>query len=235
MKRRIVPISLITLVLGLIMVLPVAAHQPFFEEEDIVFNDPWAIADPSVSTVVYATLESTADVDYFVFQAQAGETIQLGITIPQIEGQDDFAPTMALLGPGLPVAELPARVERVDGGAVVFPPDPGPASTFFEPFSRTSYWDRQEARIRVVEGGRYMAAVWHSEGQTGRYAFVVGYKEQLGGDLLGMRTKLGSYWTPFIPAQTTDDNAARSSGQAAQSHEHAKKQGCQSWLRMGTE
>jgi len=32
--------------------------------------------------------------------------------IPQIEGQDDFIPTMALLGPGLADTELPSRMKR---------------------------------------------------------------------------------------------------------------------------
>ena len=80
---------------------PASAHRPYFEEEDIAAAEPWQIDDPTISTVVYATLESAADVDYFAFDGRQGERILLEITIPQIEGQENFAPMMALLGPGL--------------------------------------------------------------------------------------------------------------------------------------
>lgn len=61
---------------------PALAHQPFFEEEDIEADNPWVIADPTVSTAVYATLESPTDVDYFSFEGGAGQSILLQITIP---------------------------------------------------------------------------------------------------------------------------------------------------------
>jgi hypothetical protein len=204
MKRPIFFLLSVIILVTFIAVLPAAAHQPFFEEEDIEFNAPWVIEDPRISTVVYATLESQRDVDYFAFEGKAGQVIQLGMVIPQIEGQDDFAPIMALLGPGLADADLPARVQRPGGGALVFAPEPGPASTFYEPFSGTSYWERQEVRISLQESGRYMVAVWHPDGRPGRYAFVIGDKERLGGDLLGLISKMRRYWTPVAAPAASD-------------------------------
>jgi hypothetical protein len=172
------------------------AHQPFFEEEDIKADNPWQIEDPTVSTAIYATLDSPADVDYFTFRGEANQSILLQMTIPQIEGQEQFAPVMALMGPALPATDLPAMVERpLSGGAVLLPPLSGPATTFFEPFSKTSYWERQEERVTLPEDGSYLVAVWHQEGQVGRYVFVVGDKEQLGGDLT-FPLKMRNYWTP---------------------------------------
>jgi hypothetical protein len=175
---------------------PALAHQPFFEEEDIAPDSPWEIHDPTVSTAVYATLESSTDIDYFTFEGEAGQSILLQMTIPQIEGQEEFAPTMALMGPGLPAVELPSQVETpADQGAVLLSPPPGPATTFFEPFSRTSYWERQESRVTLPANARYVVAVWHDSGEVGRYVFVVGDKEELGGDLT-FPIKMRSYWTP---------------------------------------
>jgi len=174
----------------------VLAHQPYFEEEDIEADNPWVIADPTVSTAVYATMESPTDVDYFAFEGRVGQSILLQITIPQIEGQEEFAPTMALMGPGLPVSEVHEGVVLPsDAGALLLPPPAGPAATFFEPFSRTSYWERQEQRVRLSADGEYVVAVWHEGGEVGRYVFVVGDKEQLGGDLT-FPIKMSSYWTP---------------------------------------
>lgn len=187
---------MLSLILTVVVAAPALAHRPYFEEEDIGPDAPWQVDDPTISTAIYATLESATDVDYFTFEGQAGQVILLALTIPQIEGQADFAPTLALMGPGLPEADLPGRVIRPDeAGVLEIAPPPGPAPTFFEPFSRTSYWDRQEEHVTLPADGRYVVAVWHPEGQIGRYVFVVGDKERLGGDPAFL-FKMRDYWTP---------------------------------------
>ncbi|HSN75558.1 MAG TPA: hypothetical protein VL334_10825 [Anaerolineae bacterium] len=207
--RRYLPIALsLALIVALLAVAPASAHRPYFEEEDILAARPWQINDPTISTVIYATLQSAGDVDYFAFDGRQGDRILLEITIPQIEGQEDFAPTMALLGPGLASAALPARVERPAdmSGLLLLAPPSGPAATFFEPFSRTSYWERQSQRVTLPADGRYVVAVWHPTGEAGRYGFVIGDKERPGGDLSFMR-KLRSYWTPVQLVSATPDAA----------------------------
>lgn len=201
MRRYSLLLALIlTIILATAVASPALAHQPYFEEEDIGSDAPWPINDPTISTALYATLESRTDVDYFTFEGRAGQTILLAMTIPQIEGQADFAPTMALLGPGLPATDLPYRVARSgDTGGLLLPPTSGPAPTFFEPFSRTSYWERQEERVTLPADGRYVVAVWHDTGQVGRYVFVIGDKERLGGDL-AFPFKMKKYWTPVTSA-----------------------------------
>ena len=94
-----------------------AAHQPYFEDDDWTAAAPHKVEDPTVSTALYATLDSRQDVDYVTFTGQAGQRVLVGLTIPQIEGQAEFAPALALLGPGLPAIELPAGIEA--------PPDVG--------------------------------------------------------------------------------------------------------------
>jgi hypothetical protein len=193
---RVTFVLLLAAVLVSIGAVPVWAHRPYFEERDIAPDAPWQVDDPSISTALYATLESPQDVDYYTFQGQAGQTILIALTIPQVEGQDLYAPTMALMGPDLPEADLPRQVVRPEGsGALVFAPAPGPAPTFFEPFSRTSYWDRQQERVSLPADGPYTVAVWHPEGELGRYVFVVGDRELPGGDPT-FPLKMRTYWTP---------------------------------------
>lgn len=198
-------IKLLPLILGVLLVgmfvSSALAHQPYFEERDIEAENPWEIDDPTISTALYATLDSRGDVDYFSFEGLAREVILLQLTIPQIEGQENFAPTMALMGPGLPDANLPEEVAVPQAaGALVIEPPPGPAPTFYEPFSRTSYWERQEQRVTLPADGRYVVAVWHPDGEVGRYTFVIGEKERLGGDL-AFPFKMRSYWTQVeVPA-----------------------------------
>lgn len=197
--RRFAPTGLtLTLLLLFATALPASAHRPYFEDKDIVAAAPWQVDDPTISTVVYATLESQRDVDYYAFDGKKGQRILMEITIPQIEGQDDFAPTLALMGPGLAAATLPGRVERpTKAGAQVIAPPTGPADSFYEPFSRTSYWERQSQRVTLPANGRYVVAVWHSQGELGRYGFVIGDKERPGGELFGLGKKLKAYWTPI--------------------------------------
>ncbi|MFN2292083.1 MAG: hypothetical protein ACK2UC_12900 [Anaerolineae bacterium] len=216
-------ISLVALLLVLVLVAssfaaPAAqAHRPYFEKDDIQASDPWLVDDPTISTALYATLDRLEDVDYFAFEGTEGDAILLALTIPQIEGQADFAPTMALLGPGLASADLPARVGLPAGaGAFLLEPPAGEATTFYEPFSRTSYWERQEQRVSLPASGRYVVAVWHSEGQVGRYTFVIGDKERLGGDL-AFPFRMRTYWTPVeapvTPTPVTTSPPATSCGQ----------------------
>ena len=49
---------------------------------------------PSISVAFYGTLAPAHDIDYFNFDAQAGQQVLLSLTIPQIEGQQDFAPLL---------------------------------------------------------------------------------------------------------------------------------------------
>ncbi len=197
-RRRRAVALLLAAGLAVLFAAPVLAHQPFFEEEDIPPDRPWAIADPTVSTAVYATLESPADVDVFAFEGRAGQGVLLSIVVPQIPGQESFAPMIALIGPGLPAAggAIPAVVPVAPGeGVEVIPPPEGAPSTFFEPFTRTSYWERQERRVPLPADGRYRVAVWHPLGAVGRYVFVTGDAERPGGDPAFM-AKLRAYWTP---------------------------------------
>ena len=201
MKMRIA----LTLALTLtgIAVVPALAHRPYFEEQDIESDAPWSVDDPTISTALYATLESADDVDYYTFDGKRGQEILLELTIPQIEGQDEFAPSMALMGPGLSAGDLPGRViQPEETGSLLIPPPPGAAPTFFEPFSRTSYWERQEQRITLPSDGRYVVAVWHPDGQVGRYTFVIGDKERLGGDP-AFPIKMRRYWTPVSASTPT--------------------------------
>jgi hypothetical protein len=193
---RTLPLLVVVALWLTIGTLPALAHRPYFEEQDISVDAPWQVDDPTISTAIYATLESPQDVDYFTFQGRAKERVLVALTIPQIEGQDEFAPTMALIGPGLPETELPSQVAGAQGtGALVLEPAPGPAPTFFEPFSRTSYWDRQEEKVALPADGLYTVAVWHPQGEVGRYVFVVGDRELPGGDL-AFPLKMRAYWTP---------------------------------------
>ncbi len=76
-----------------------SAHQPYFEDSDFTAAKPGKVKEPTISTALYATLETRRDVDYVTFQGKKGQSILIGLTIPQLEGQAAFTPTLALIGP----------------------------------------------------------------------------------------------------------------------------------------
>ena len=180
----------------------VLAHQPFFEEPDTTASTPMRVRDPAISTALFSTLEQPDDVDFFTFAVSAGQTVEIGMTIPQIAGQEQFAPHIGVLAAGLEsggISELPeaARVlASSQTGALVI--EPTAATVFFEPFSRTAYWRRQREKVTFPLDGEVIVVVWHSQRSVGRYALVVGQREVRGGDSDFSR-KLKAFWTPVEP------------------------------------
>ena len=193
MKRASIAPIIVTALL--VLIVPALAHQPFFEEEDFTAGNPGHIKDPTISTAMYATLETPNDVDYYEFNGSQNQSVLLSITIPQITGQENFTPTMALIGPGLPPGDLPKQVIKPQDSGVLILPSPANATSFFEPFSRTSYWTRQEQYVKLPANGSYSVAVWDDKGQAGRYVFVIGDREIPGGDI-AFPLKMRNYWTP---------------------------------------
>jgi hypothetical protein len=175
--------------------VPASAHQPWFEDSDFTPRSPFSVRNPSVSTAVYATLADGEDVDYFEFEASEGDQVLLEITIPQIVGQEAFTPTMALIGEGLPDVRLPLRIAREKGSGGIILRSSGPATEFYEPFSRTRYWERQSERVTIPRDGTFRVAVWDELERAGRYTFVIGDREVPGGDWRFWR-KMRAFWTP---------------------------------------
>ncbi len=73
-------ISLIFVIAIIAFLIPVIAHQPFFENSELTASNPKHIEDPTISTAIYAALQTPNDVDYYTFNGTAGESILLSIT-----------------------------------------------------------------------------------------------------------------------------------------------------------
>ena len=183
----------------------VSAHQPFFEKPDTTSANVFEINDPTISTAIYASLDSIDDIDYFTFYGTKDSNILIGITIPDIEKNKGFAPYIALIGPNLPITgktpeSLLLEIETSKNGAVVLPPLTKP-TWFFEPYSRTSYWRQQRKSIALPSSSTYTVAVWSdsTSNQYGKYVLVIGDREIRGGDP-DFKVKLVNYWKPSTSA-----------------------------------
>ncbi len=85
MKRSSVPLTYFLCHASLLAVFApgsALAHQQFFEDPDTTAATPMVISVPEMSTALFSTLEKTGDVDFFSFTVSAGQTIEIGMTIP---------------------------------------------------------------------------------------------------------------------------------------------------------
>jgi hypothetical protein len=169
-----------------------SAHKPLFKAGDI--SSParaLAIPDPNVSWAIYASLDRPGEADFFSFHTQSGLALNAQITLPAIKSLEQFAPHLALLGAGLPPAspgQVPFAVPDHDGVQVINATQAGTADRFNEPFTQTTYWNRQTLKEPLRTAGTYYLVVFNlptDRLQTGKYVLAVGTIEQFGpGDLL---------------------------------------------------
>jgi uncharacterized surface protein with fasciclin (FAS1) repeats len=196
-----------------------SAHQPYCENTDLTAGNPWQVPDATISYAYFGNLYPEPDVDYFTFEASAGQSVLLSLSIPAIDGQEDFAPIMAVFGPGLDtdtLAELPERVTMPKGQGAMLVPLGDEPEYWFEPFGGRYYWNWENYFFDAPEDAAYTVALWHPEQELGRYSFVVGSEEIFGGDPECMAT-MDAYWTPLLAGE----NPYPDMEMPADAHSHA--------------
>jgi hypothetical protein len=194
-----------TLVVITLLALPlstVSAHRPGWGEDEGVTEIPNLRTSMAYYRELDAAgpggldsatdphdLDSAAQARYvhlYRFDGQAGQNLYGGINIPTIRGLEDYAVTVALVGPGLPAdgrAALPLAVPEEDWGALIFPSVV--SEDFYEPFTQTNYWGRQNINLPLPASGSYYLVVWNPQGLPGKYVLDTGRAEEFSaGDLL---------------------------------------------------
>jgi hypothetical protein len=200
----------LVLILGLLamfFVVPVAsAHRP----EEGVDAGSTLIPDPTTSFAYYRQLDNPVDVHTYTFEGQVDQFFHAGINIPQIRGLGEFRVTLALLGPGFPeissseqesaphshsdsgdehhehgesIASLPDGFALLGNNGIIIENQAG--EDFFEPFTQTRYWGRQQIDLNLPESGTYTLVIWNPDGESGKYVLDTGTEEVFGpADLL---------------------------------------------------
>ena len=115
-----IAISVITVIaISVISPQGAYAHQPYCEFADVTSNAPWQVPDSTISYAYFGNLYPAGDIDYFTFEAEEGQSVLVSMSIPAIDGQEDFAPVMVLSGPGVEgdvLQDLPANRRLPVGG-----------------------------------------------------------------------------------------------------------------------
>ena len=122
---------------------------------------------------------------WFRFTGKAGDRIWIQVGVPLLERFRGLPPRAAVVGPGLPFADLGFELPP-DHGAVVFETPRSPRA-FDEPFTGTSSWIRIEQEYTLPSSGTWYVVAF-SDGPAGgpdKLWMAVGTKERFGlGDLV---------------------------------------------------
>ncbi len=189
---------------ALLLMTPAAvlAHQPYCEFADATAADPWQVPNPAISYAYFGNVYPAWDIDYFTFDAAAGQSVLLSLSIPADDPDEEaiYKPQLAVFGPGLPddlPTELPDGLS-VPAGAGARLVDVGDEPRYFyEPFGRVHFWNYADDFFRAPQAGAYTVALWHPRQQIGRYTFVIGQREQFGGDMECFLA-YSAWWTPIL-------------------------------------
>jgi hypothetical protein len=167
--------------LALVSLIPISsasAHHPMWGDEDVTVID-----NLTTSFAFYRNLPADK-VHAYTFIGKQGQNLHAGINIPSVKGLEDYSVTMALFGPSLPEVDhdqIPAEHPE-DLGALIFPSET--SANFFESFTQTHYWGRQNIDMILPADGEYYLLIWQPEGMEGKYVFDSGRAEVFGfGDL----------------------------------------------------
>ena len=145
------------------------------------------IGDPGLSQVIYHPVTPATGQLWLTFNVFAGEEQYMQLGVPVLDRLDEYAPTLVLLGPGLPEIDTPLEVPEGLGG-VVFPTAGLTAEFFDEHFTGTQSWILLEQDYPLLEEGQYYVVAYHPEGLEGKLWVAVGRREEFGfKDLLTFR------------------------------------------------
>jgi len=175
------------------------------------FSTAKEIPNHKISWGIYEELSGSNDVHYYKFAADEGDRLYAQISIPKLEKFSTFVPSIAVVGGGLSAVELEGgysvREYAHDVGDLPFGIPPGmraivvdyngpiPSSEFYEPFTQTSYWERQEIVInRLPSVGTYYLVVFDKRlvQEEGKYTLAVGEIEDF--SLLDFFTIISPAW-----------------------------------------
>jgi hypothetical protein len=187
-------------------------HKPlkvFYSNND--FTTAKEIPDHRISWAIYEEISGSNDAHYYKFAADEGQRLYAQISIPKLEKLSTFAPSIALVGSDVTAGNLEGgysvREYAQDIGDLPFAIPPGmralvldydgpiPSSEFYEPFTQTSYWERQEIVINSLPSvGTYYLVVFDRRlvQDEGKYTLAVGEIEDF--SLLDFFTIIPSAW-----------------------------------------
>jgi hypothetical protein len=171
-----------TIVIIILVMGPVGAHETFSEEKDYSVEAPFSISDSIENAkAVYARLEPSTDIDVYTFNVTKPVHLHARAFVPLVPGLEQFLPSLAVVGPGLPAPgeKIPFPLPAGYGAVVIPNTPPGKKRpVFYEPFSGTEYYDAPAFDQKVSVTGTWYVYYWDPYGIGGDYVAILGFRER---------------------------------------------------------
>lgn len=176
------------LVFTLSLSINVYGHKPLDTSKSATRDNPILIKNHKISCVAYNKLTTEDDVDYYKLSSvKKGELIYASILVPRIDRLDTYEPVIGIIGPdlnvdwnGLNKEKIEGLLEIDDNEGVIIKKNDKKEKVFFEPFTQTSYWEKQEIDVLAPVDGVYYIAVFSIQNIADKYVLSVGKKEDWG-------------------------------------------------------
>ncbi len=142
------------------------------------------IPDPNISWAIYESING--NVKYYSFYGEQGEMFYASIVIPKLENLENFAPSMAFIGPESFLEIIDEfRIQKTNKSFPFSLPDgydahvfdyigDFPSNEFYEPFGQVTYWERQEISFDLPANAQYHLVVYDKNSISGKYALAIG-------------------------------------------------------------
>lgn len=156
------------------------AHRPDFGAGE--YAGPataYVIEDPGVSIVLYREVTCERPELWMRLDGLAGMELYVQLLVPAIAGLEDYRPSLAVVGPGLPRSRPGIDLPPGTGAAVFATASVEPV-VFDEPFTGTRDWILVEETLLLPATGTYYVVAWDPGGATGKLAVAVGTREEFG-------------------------------------------------------
>ncbi|ASS75382.1 hypothetical protein CIG75_10525 [Tumebacillus algifaecis] len=181
-RSHLILYALALLVAALFLPASVMAHKPIFVERNIGgYEQAYEIPSPSVSYATYGELKTPRAVDVYKITLTEAAPFYARLSVPKQPQSETFGPAFVLFGPGLPTTNEPPNypldLPPALGRAILL--WKGEADEFYEPFTQTTYLERQLIS-KTLEPGTYYIAVYDPAGQSGKYVLATGDQEEFG-------------------------------------------------------
>lgn len=161
----------------LLAALPASAHR--YIPNDGSHTSPEsaiAVGDPTVSQVVYHDLTAESSPLWITFETAAPFDLWVQFALPALGEIPAFRPELAIIGPGLPEADLPIDVPEGMGALVLETAGYDPRF-YDEHFTGTPSWIFREQWVALPEAGRYYLAAYHPTCEKGKLWVALGKRE----------------------------------------------------------
>lgn len=189
-------LSLVGIILVVFQAGATATGQVVFSEDYRAPGSSQVLAfnDPATLKVFQAGLQPGRP-DYYAFQGVKDSIFTVKLDTLRLVGQDNFVPSLALFGPGLPPLtpdeQLLFPYSLPTGYGLLLSAESTPvsqttrtaevpAARFDEPWTQSGYWERQSIINQLPQDGTYYLAVYSLNRQSGKYALFVGDRPEAG-------------------------------------------------------